>query len=221
MNYKRHYEILIARGRNRALEGYGEWHHIVPKCMGGGNYPENLVHLTAEEHFVAHQLLSKIYPDNSKIVIAAAAMATRATNNKRYSWIMKRQSQLLRGNNYSKGVKHGPMSAERRAHLSAMQKGRKFSEEHKAAIAATKASRTYVVSDEARAKMSSSRLGKKRGPCSPETRKKIGEANKGKIRTEETIAKLSAASKGRKRTPEWIANWRASMKKRERPAVIE
>ena len=65
MNYKKIYDSLIERGKNRNLNEYGEKHHIVPKCLGGSNKKENLVKLTPEEHYVAHQLLVKIYPNNN------------------------------------------------------------------------------------------------------------------------------------------------------------
>ena len=63
MNYSAHYDRLIARARSQTLVGYHEQHHVVPKCMGGGNELANLVNLTAEEHYVAHQLLVKMYPE--------------------------------------------------------------------------------------------------------------------------------------------------------------
>ena len=40
---------------------YCEQHHIVPRSLGGLNTKENLVLLTAREHFVAHLLLVKMY----------------------------------------------------------------------------------------------------------------------------------------------------------------
>ena len=40
---------------------YCEEHHIVPRSLGGYDTKENLVLLTAREHFVAHLLLAKIY----------------------------------------------------------------------------------------------------------------------------------------------------------------
>jgi hypothetical protein len=64
MNYKKIYDNLISKGRNRVLNCYVERHHIIPKCMGGTDDEENLVELTPEEHYVAHQLLVKIYPKN-------------------------------------------------------------------------------------------------------------------------------------------------------------
>ncbi|XAO17074.1 homing endonuclease [Escherichia phage FL23] len=60
MNYEKIYNSLIDRARNRALTGYKERHHIIPKCLGGSNDASNLVDLTPEEHYVAHQLLVKI-----------------------------------------------------------------------------------------------------------------------------------------------------------------
>ena len=69
MNYKKIYDQLVEKCRVRgldksALEGYYEKHHIVPKCMGGGEENENFVLFTAREHFIAHRLLWKFNPDD-------------------------------------------------------------------------------------------------------------------------------------------------------------
>lgn len=74
MNYKRIYEDLIESRKMRPrLDGeYYERHHILPRCMGGGDEEENLIYLTAEEHFMAHMLLAKAY--GGKLWIAANAM---------------------------------------------------------------------------------------------------------------------------------------------------
>lgn len=62
MNYKKLYELLIKRAKNRELiNGYYEVHHILPKSLGGTNLEDNLVKLTAREHFIAHKLLFNIY----------------------------------------------------------------------------------------------------------------------------------------------------------------
>ena len=39
---------------------YTENHHIIPECLGGIDSLDNLVHLTAREHFIAHVLLTKM-----------------------------------------------------------------------------------------------------------------------------------------------------------------
>jgi hypothetical protein len=61
MNYPNHYERIITRAKHRTLVGYTESHHIIPKCLGGTNDIDNLVDLTAREHYVAHILLAKIH----------------------------------------------------------------------------------------------------------------------------------------------------------------
>jgi hypothetical protein len=45
--------------RSRKDGMYYESHHIIPKSLGGGDEKENLVLLTAREHFLAHWLLTK------------------------------------------------------------------------------------------------------------------------------------------------------------------
>jgi hypothetical protein len=67
--YKKWYDSLIdnAVKRNwnkKTATVYTENHHILPKCLGGSNDSDNIVTLTAREHFVAHLLLSKMYDDN-------------------------------------------------------------------------------------------------------------------------------------------------------------
>lgn len=94
MDYIKHYNLLIDKAKNRILEQYTEKHHIIPICMGGSNLPDNLVNLTPEEHYIAHQLLVKIYPNNLKLLHAANMMAVSSNNhnrnNKRYGWLKRK-----------------------------------------------------------------------------------------------------------------------------------
>lgn len=59
--YTKWYEQIIENARNRVLPTgtYTESHHIIPKSFGGPNTKENLVRLTAREHFIVHALLWK------------------------------------------------------------------------------------------------------------------------------------------------------------------
>jgi len=79
MNYLRVYSQLIykAKSKNRKKnEGtYYEHHHIIPKCMGGSNDNENIVLLTAREHYISHWLLVKIYNYNFRLVSAFNSMS--------------------------------------------------------------------------------------------------------------------------------------------------
>jgi hypothetical protein len=95
MNYFCHYDALIARARLRMLDCYVEEHHVIPKCMGGTNDISNLVKLTPEEHFVAHQLLAKMYPDVKGLIYSLARLSggkSETRSNKLYGWIKRRLS---------------------------------------------------------------------------------------------------------------------------------
>lgn len=74
MDYCTHYERLIFTrrklGRVRDNLSYFEAHHIIPKCMGGGDEEGNLILLTAREHFIAHRLLNKMFPDQVGLLLA-------------------------------------------------------------------------------------------------------------------------------------------------------
>jgi len=96
MNYQRHYDRLIERARVRELCGYSERHHVLPRCLGGANEVCNLVRLTPEEHYVAHQLLVKIHPDNGSLLWAAKQMSRNrpGRQNKLYGWLRRKFSVM-------------------------------------------------------------------------------------------------------------------------------
>lgn len=96
MNYKATYDRLITRAQNRVLVEYTETHHILPKCMGGSDEKVNLVDLTPEEHYVAHQLLCKMHPTNGALAKAAQMMTCNRPSNKLYGWIRKRHASAMR-----------------------------------------------------------------------------------------------------------------------------
>lgn len=169
MDYQKHYDRLIDRARDRVLTGYSERHHIVPKCIGGTEAKANLVHLTAEGHFVAHQLLVKLHPDNGKLLWALSAM-TNATkrhwgrSNKRYGWMRRRFAEMIGETHRGRTI-----SPETRAKMSAAKIGKPrgpFSDEHKARLSA--ASKGREKSDAHRTALSEAKTGKKYGPRSAE-----------------------------------------------------
>lgn len=65
MNYQRLYNRIISNRKMNKFDGYTEEHHIVPRCLGGDNEKDNLVELSAKEHFICHLLLTKMYPKGS------------------------------------------------------------------------------------------------------------------------------------------------------------
>src|SRR3990167_2215573 len=153
MNYVAHYDKLIARARSRILTGYKERHHIVPRCMKGDNSPQNLVDLTPEEHYVAHQLLVKMHPEVSGLAIAAVRMAKQCTGNKAYGWLRRLAaisvSKAQRGNTHALGKRWtlAPFTPEHRAKISAAAKLRTYgpiSQQQREQIAAANRTRKFT-----------------------------------------------------------------------------
>lgn len=97
MNYSLIYQKIISNAnteyRLRHKGIYYENHHIIPRCMGGGDEKDNLVLLTAKEHFIVHKLLTYIYPNNRKIVHAFSLMVYM---NKRKYKISSREYSYVR-----------------------------------------------------------------------------------------------------------------------------
>jgi hypothetical protein len=126
MDYFKHYTLLVERARLRVIDEYTEIHHVVPKCMNGDDSKENLVRLTPEEHYLAHQLLVKMYPDNQRLSHAANMMCVNRTSNKLYGWLRRRLSYSMSANNPNKG---GVARREYNKLYGAPNKGYKHSEQ--------------------------------------------------------------------------------------------
>ena len=158
MDHKKQYDALIQSRRKKGIpEGYVEKHHIIPKSFGGGNDQDNLISLTAREHFIAHRLLAKIYP-NSGMTHAVWRMTCANLTMKRFTVTSRVYEQLRKDHAYRVST-----DEEAKIKKSLATKGKKQTPEHV----------------EARTK---SRL--KNGPwLSEETKKKIGDGNRGKIGT--------------------------------------
>ncbi len=94
MNYKKVYDLLIEKvkkeNRKKQIGIYYEAHHIIPKCLGGqGSYSRtkqhpNIVLLTAKEHFIAHLLLHKMYPENKPLMYACWRMCNIQNKYREY-----------------------------------------------------------------------------------------------------------------------------------------
>ena len=117
MNYKKHYISLINRAKDRKINGYTETHHIIPRCMNGTDDKDNLVDLTAREHFIAHLLLLKIYPKQYSLIKAVMMMTVsnsihreHRSMNRMYSWLKEHHSkEMSRLQTGEKNSQHGTM----------------------------------------------------------------------------------------------------------------
>lgn len=177
MDYKLHYQRLVDRAKNRTLSGYLEKHHIIPKCLGGGNSKQNTVYLTPEEHYIAHQFLVKIHPKNHRLLWAAVAMTNHTENmarrNKLYGWLRRKFSEML-----SLRMAGRVVSEETRRKMSIAAKRRKrtpHSDDAKKKM--SEAARGKLKSSKHKLALSMAKLGKKRGSHKAETIEKIRQTN--------------------------------------------
>ena len=115
MNYQKIYNQIINRAKTRQIEGYIEKHHIVPKCLGGEDIKENIIQLTSREHFICHQLLCEMYPNEFKLKQALFLMSIGKQKNKDkhykisnriYERLRLEYSLLLIGKKQSKETKY-------------------------------------------------------------------------------------------------------------------
>jgi predicted RND superfamily exporter protein len=195
MNHQKIYNSIIenAKSENRIKLRknnisyiYYENHHILPRCLGGLNNKENLVLLTAKEHYICHKLLTYIYINEYKIALAFHYMAY----NKKYNKYISSRDYL-----YAKELANIFFSR-----IPNVWKGRKHSTETKEKMKKSWEKRRIEkpVSDETKRKLSESGKGR---IISEETKEKIRNSNKGKILSNETKQKLSISHKGKKGTP--------------------
>lgn len=190
MNYTKIYESLVNKAKERQLTVYTERHHIIPRCIGGTDNIDNIIRLTPEEHYVAHQLLIKIYPNESRLVLAARYMTNGnkknggRINNKMYGWLKRLFSETMRNLNIGR-----TQSEETRKKRSEATKGIKRKPLSKESIEKRTATR----------KANGSGTSKRR-PRTNAEKKKLSDANKGRIptnkgtpHTAENKKKISAA----------------------------
>lgn len=193
MDYQRLYDNLVATYQSqtkdsvRAIHGYSERHHVVPRCLGGLDAAENLVDLPARVHFVLHRLLVKIHPHNRSLWWALHNMVAgkNQQGTERHYRITSRTYATLKSNLAALG-----RSEETKAKISEALMGRKlgpFSETHRSKISAAMKGKRKVISPEHRAAIAASNTGKKR---SAETRALMS------IRIKEAKARARIAAQG-------------------------
>jgi len=224
MNYLKVYCNLIRKAENRTPpEGYTEKHHIFPVSIFGKN--KRIVVLSAREHYVAHVLLERIYikrygtKDRRSIKMTYAHSGMKGNggyvNSYLYEGARKRRSEIMKGKQYTLGIK---WSEERKEEMSKMRKGLKWwnngiidvrslecpGNEWKNGRIKVQIGREY--SEETIRKMSETKKGKKGIPSpkgmlgkkhSEETKMKMSETSKRRTHTEETKRKMSEATKRR------------------------
>lgn len=151
---------------------YYEKHHIVPRSVGGSNDRTNLTLLTAEEHWLVHLLLTRIYPGNTRLVYACQAMTMTGGNNKRTTNKLFGRVRREYAEATSRRQKGRVVSQEQRDNISKALKGRVAPHQ----LGDNNVSKRPEVAK----KISDAKIGRSNGPRSTETKSRISAMKKGK-----------------------------------------
>ena len=184
MNYQKIYDNLINSRKNRVLVEniYYERHHIVMRSMGGTNNSDNLVKLTAREHFLAHWLLWRIYR-NKETSIAFHNMC----NWKPVGNLYKSSSRVYAE---AKEARHLMGHSEETKILMSKAKqgknhpnyGKQLSKEHRQNIGIAQIGKFHPHNEETKIRISKALTGRKQGIAHIENHKKALIGKKYKIR---------------------------------------
>lgn len=231
MDYRLIHDRIVSRARERCLEGYCERHHVIPKCLGGTDDVDNLVKLTAREHFIIHKILCLLYPHEGGLHWAAFMMAGCSGNAK------QDRGYRVGAREYARLRENLKLSDETKAKISIANKGKqsrlgaklteetkkKMSDARKGQVSPTKGMKH---TQETRDRMSSAAQTRPNRPHTEETREKLSAAwerwraggnewsLKGIPRSEDTKHKISESKKGKKRdsfSKEWLDNLSKSL----------
>jgi len=171
--YTKWYHAITERARTRNIDGYTELHHIQPRSLGGTDDKDNLVDLTAREHFICHWLLTKMHTGEAKAKMIYALNGMKRNNEFAQRYETKITARVYENLKKEFSIVHSSTMKGK----TPSNKGKPMSEEQKAKIRATKAANPTKRSAEAIAKTVAKQIGQKR---SQETKDKIRAALKGK-----------------------------------------
>ena len=194
--YFRWYQSLILHRKENPLPDgtYTESHHIIPRSLGGSNARENLVKLSAREHYICHTLLMKFTIGNDRYKMAYAFMRL---SHKKTTKISSYAYQLMRQN--------FKLTDSVKAKISKSLTGKKHTPEARAKISSNHRRHQTAETSE---KISKSKRGiATRGAgwtTSEETKQRQSAAQKGRLLSEEHKAKLRKPKK--KLTPTAVSS---------------
>lgn len=188
--YYKWYFNIIDNAKSITLSTYHEKHHIIPKCFGGSD-GNNIVSLTAKEHFICHRLLTYMTSGKDKCKMSYALLLFTRKNS-------KHKRNILTPTQYEMVRKQISQAA------SVLHKGKILSQETKDKISLSKTNSEYIESEYTRTKKSQ---GTKKmwntqyekmlsAHQSVECRTKISTSNTGKTRTDKVKQDISIRNSG-------------------------
>jgi hypothetical protein len=180
---KIYYEIINRAQSRDKIDGYTETHHIIPRSLGGSDCKDNLVILTAREHFLCHRLLTKMTTgkEKSKMVFAMWAFTRSSRNQSRqiinshiYSHIREEWAKEI--SKLNSNVPRRNLTEDEKRKMSLVRKGIPKSEETKKRMREAWKTRSKEFSLDHRKKITEANIGR---TASEETRQKMSKVRSG------------------------------------------
>jgi hypothetical protein len=216
--YTRWYFDIISRAlerpRNRkdakALFGYVEGHHILPKSfeLEGQKDRNNIAFLTPREHFIIHAILTKMFEGvyRYKMIHAFIIIKVGNQHNKSKRYFNSRLYDYHKKYFANIFAKDRDRLEKMWAASSAVRKGKEICPEVKKRISNTL--KGHIVTEETRKKISASNKGKKMSEEQKRHLSKITTGVKRKPWSEEQKRNLSKQRTGRKHKPQALQKLR-------------
>lgn len=161
MDYENVYRTFIAlRTLSGPPDGYSEQHHIIPVAHGGTDAAQNLIRLSARDHYFAHCCLARIYGGKMWSALALMGLTQKAQHGApqfskgRMFDIARRESARVRSENmtalwasgeFKRNRVYGPASEkQKRAASESGRKARPGRKDEAAKMVATKQAKAPV-----------------------------------------------------------------------------
>jgi hypothetical protein len=169
--YTKWYYSIINRAQSRTLTEYKERHHIIPRSLGGNNTKSNLANLTAKEHYICHQLLTRMTTGRAKSKMHLALLKMCVVSSTHQENRVKLSSAKYQKIRVEAGLANSGINSP--------TYGRKRTADEEARRLATRKKNGVNIVHTA------------------ESKAKIGKANTGRVVSEETRKRWSKLRKGR------------------------
>lgn len=137
-HFSRYAKLILSRPKRGLIKEPGfHIHHILPLCMDGSDFPDNLIKLTYREHYLAHALLCLSFPSLKKLGKPINCFKSSAKNSRVYEKLARHEHSLEtrkkigESNKGKPRPRRIPMSDQERKERAERARNREWSEESK------------------------------------------------------------------------------------------
>jgi hypothetical protein len=208
------YQRFIGSLRGQSVDGYAEVHHIVPRSLGGSDDADNLIQLTARQHYIAHWMLARALGGSAARAFFMMSNFGKYGQVNSTTYQIARQEYALLVGDQMRGKVMPPVSDDTREKQRQAKLGRKLSPEHIEKVRRARIGKK--MGPEFAAKVSEAKRGRSNGRLghimSEATKQRIGDAQRGSLNhmtgkkhSPETREKMRLAHMKRKQNQQYLA----------------